>query len=163
MCCSSAPAIRRAASWLNASSIGGAGDGSKVSALAAIPKGQCIQSRSVCSGSLATTPTLYVRKAGTILPKAALRFRVYGMRRAAAESCPVWPGQPITAHWSIPDPAAFQGTENEQRHCFARTYGALETRIKAFVSLDVERMDPTSLRQRAEEIGRMTLTETREQ
>jgi arsenate reductase len=50
--------------------------------------------------------------------------------QAATEPCPVWPGQPITAHWGLADPAAFEGTEDEQRRCFARTYRELETRIK---------------------------------
>jgi len=79
---------------------------------------------------------------------------------AAAEPCPIWPGQPITAHWSFADPAACEGTEDEQRRCFARTYGALETCIKAFVDLDIERMDPTTLQQRVEEIGRIALADT---
>jgi protein-tyrosine-phosphatase len=83
--------------------------------------------------------------------------------QAAAEPCPVWPGQPITAHWGVADPAAFEGTDDEQRRCFARTYGELETRIKAFVSLNLDRMDPSTLQKRADEIGRMTLAETREQ
>jgi arsenate reductase len=83
--------------------------------------------------------------------------------QAAAEPCPVWPGRPITAHWGLADPAAFEGTEDEKRRCFARTYGELEARIKAFVSLDIEGMDPTTLRKRAEEIGRMAFAEAREQ
>jgi arsenate reductase (thioredoxin) len=83
--------------------------------------------------------------------------------QAAAEPCPVWPGQPVTAHWGLADPAAFEGTEAEKQRCFARTYGELEARIKAFVKLDLGRMDPSILQQRLTQIGRMALTEAGEQ
>jgi arsenate reductase len=81
---------------------------------------------------------------------------------AAAEPCPVWPGRPITAHWCLADPVAFEGTDDEQRSCFARTYGELETRVKVFLNLNLDRMDRSTIQQRANEIGRMTLAETPE-
>jgi len=62
----------------------------------------------------------------------------------------------------LADPAAFEGTEDEKRRCFAHTYGELETRIKALVNLDIERMDPITLQKRIDEIGRTTLAEARE-
>lgn len=54
---------------------------------------------------------------------------------AVGETCPVWPGQPITAHWGLPDPAAVEGSEAEQWAAFRETFRALERRIKVFVSL----------------------------
>jgi arsenate reductase len=83
--------------------------------------------------------------------------------QAAAEPCPVWPGQPMIAHWGLTDPAAFEGTEDERRRCFARTYDELVARIKAFVNLDIERMDPSTLQKQVNEIGCMTLAEAHEQ
>ena len=62
---------------------------------------------------------------------------------AAKESCPLWPGQPMTAHWGIPDPAAVEGTEVEQRLAFADALRMLTNRINIFVSL------PIALAQRA--------------
>jgi arsenate reductase len=77
--------------------------------------------------------------------------------QAAAEPCPLWPGHPATAHWGLADPAAFEGTADEKYGCFARTYAELEDRIKAFVSLDIEHLDPAALGQRLAEIGRSAL------
>ncbi|MGH7814315.1 MAG: arsenate reductase ArsC [Candidatus Binataceae bacterium] len=77
--------------------------------------------------------------------------------RAAAELCPVWPGQPITAHWGVADPAAFQGTEAETRRFFFRIYRELENRIKIFTSLRIETLDSFALRQRVREIGKIAL------
>src|SRR5262249_49519889 len=57
--------------------------------------------------------------------------------QAAAESCPVWPGHPVTAHWGIFDPAAFVGSEEETQELFLRTYTELESRIKVFVALPI--------------------------
>jgi protein-tyrosine-phosphatase len=64
---------------------------------------------------------------------------------AAGEVCPVWPGQPIAAHWPFPDPAAFKGTEAETRAFFARIYGMIERRLSLFVSLPVASLDRLSL------------------
>jgi protein-tyrosine-phosphatase len=74
---------------------------------------------------------------------------------AAGETCPVWPGQPMTAHWGLPDPAAVVGTEAEQWLAFRTTFRALERRIQAFVSLPVAALDRLSLQRRVDEIGRM--------
>jgi arsenate reductase (thioredoxin) len=73
---------------------------------------------------------------------------------AAAESCPVWPGQPMTAHWGIPDPAAATGSEAEIRLAFADAYRMLNARISAFVSLPLRALDQLSLQKRLEEIGK---------
>ena len=82
--------------------------------------------------------------------------------QAAAEPCPFWPGQPITAHWGVADPAAFVGTDDEKRRFFFRIYRELENRIKIFASLRIETVDSFALRNRAEEIGRIKLPDGRE-
>ncbi len=79
--------------------------------------------------------------------------------QAAAEQCPLWPGQPITAHWGVPDPVAFQGRDEERRHFFLRVYSELENRIKIFTSLRIEALDSFALEQRVREIGRIKLPE----
>jgi protein-tyrosine-phosphatase len=73
---------------------------------------------------------------------------------AANEVCPIWPGQPMTAHWGIPDPAAATGTEVERRLAFADAYRLLNNRISIFTSLPVETLDKLSLQKRLDEIGR---------
>ena len=73
---------------------------------------------------------------------------------AAAEVCPVWPGQPMTAHWGIPDPAAVEGTEVEQRLAFADAYRLMNNRISIFVSLPLASLDRLSLQRRLDDIGR---------
>ncbi len=72
---------------------------------------------------------------------------------AAAETCPVWPGQPMTAHWGIPDPAKVEGTEAEKRAAFADAYGRLYNRIAIFVSLPLASIDRLSLKNRLDKIG----------
>lgn len=73
---------------------------------------------------------------------------------AAGETCPVWPGQPMTAHWGVEDPAAFVGSEDEQRWLFRRSYKELERRIELFTSLPVASIDRMGLQARLEEIGK---------
>ncbi len=73
---------------------------------------------------------------------------------AAAEACPVWPGQPMTAHWGVPDPAAAEGTEAEKRLAFAEAYRMLNNRISIFVSLPMQSIDRLALQKRLDEIGR---------
>ncbi|WP_452094310.1 arsenate reductase ArsC [Dongia soli] len=78
---------------------------------------------------------------------------------AANEVCPVWPGQPMSAHWGLPDPAAAIGSETEQRLAFADTYRMLRNRISIFISLPMKSLDKLSLQNRLEDIGR-SLPET---
>lgn len=73
---------------------------------------------------------------------------------AANESCPVWPGQPMTAHWGVPDPAAVEGTEAERHLAFAEAYRMLNNRISIFVSLPINAVDRLALQKRLDEIGR---------
>ncbi len=67
---------------------------------------------------------------------------------AAGERCPVWPGQPLTAHWRIADPAAVEGSEVEKTLAFRRAFAELERRIKIFVSLPITAMDRLQLQTR---------------
>jgi arsenate reductase len=73
---------------------------------------------------------------------------------AAAEACPVWPGQPMTAHWGLPDPAAVEGTKAEKHLAFADTYRMLNNRISIFISLPMTSLDKLALQKRLDEIGR---------
>jgi protein-tyrosine-phosphatase len=73
---------------------------------------------------------------------------------AAAEACPVWPGQPMTAHWGLPDPAAATGNEAEIRLAFADTYRMLNNRISIFTSLPLRSLDKLSLQRHLDSIGK---------
>ena len=73
---------------------------------------------------------------------------------AAGETCPLWPGQPITAHWGIPDPAATTGTEAEIALAFKDAYRMLKRRIDLFLALPINRLDRLVLTARLKEIGR---------
>ena len=75
---------------------------------------------------------------------------------AAGEVCPIWPGQPMTAHWGIPDPAAVGGNAAEVALAFADAYRFLENRIGIFVNLPMESLDRLTLQRRLDEIGRTT-------
>lgn len=77
---------------------------------------------------------------------------------AANEVCPVWPGQPISAHWGLPDPSAAQGTESERRFAFADTHRMLYQRISIFTSLPLATLDKLSLQKRLDDIGKSEAT-----
>lgn len=72
---------------------------------------------------------------------------------AAAEACPVWPGQPMSAHWGMPDPAAVTGSDAEKAEAFAATYRQLRQRLDAFVNLPMASLDRLSLKDRLDRIG----------
>ena len=72
---------------------------------------------------------------------------------AASEVCPIWPGQPMTAHWGIPDPAAVEGTEAEINAAFRDAFVILQRRIELFSNLPVKSLDRMSLQERLTEIG----------
>jgi protein-tyrosine-phosphatase len=74
---------------------------------------------------------------------------------AAAEACPVWPGQPISAHWGIPDPAEAKGAPAEIALAFKEAYRLLNQRIDAFIALPIPALDSLTLREKLEVIGRM--------
>lgn len=73
---------------------------------------------------------------------------------AANEVCPVWPGQPMSAHWGVPDPAEATGSEVERRLAFSETYRMLQNRISIFVNLPIRSLDKLSLQKRLDEIGK---------
>jgi protein-tyrosine-phosphatase len=73
---------------------------------------------------------------------------------AAGEVCPMWPGQPMTAHWGLPDPAAVPGSDEDKARAFRDTYVMLDRRIGLFTSLPIASLDRLSLGERVREIGR---------
>jgi protein-tyrosine-phosphatase len=73
---------------------------------------------------------------------------------AAGEVCPYWPGQPITAHWGVPDPAAVEGSETQRLMAFRNAFKALESRVKIFTSLPIDSLDRMRLKERLEAIGK---------
>jgi len=84
-------------------------------------------------------------------PRMDFIFTVCG--NAAQEACPVWPGRPVTAHWGVDDPAAVEGTEEEQRRAFHRAFLEIEARIKLFTSLPLEHLDEMALQENLRSIG----------
>ena len=85
----------------------------------------------------------------------ALDFVFTVCDRAAAEECPIWPGHPMTAHWVVADPAAFEGSEDERLAFFHRTCSELERRIELFANIPIESLDRPSLETRLDQIGRI--------
>ncbi|MCR2437411.1 arsenate reductase ArsC, partial [Salmonella enterica] len=73
---------------------------------------------------------------------------------AAGEACPLWPGQPVSAHWGVPDPAAVEGTEEQQRMAFLDAAFTLRRRFDLFLSLPLQRLDAMSLQRELHDIGR---------
>jgi protein-tyrosine-phosphatase len=86
----------------------------------------------------------------------ALDFVFTVCDNAAGETCPVWPGQPMTAHWGVPDPAEAQGSEAEIALAFKDAYRMLFQRIGIFTALPIRSLDKLSLQNRLREIGRVT-------
>ena len=78
---------------------------------------------------------------------------------AAGESCPVWPGQPMTAHWGVADPAAVVGSETEKWLAFRTAFRELESRIKIFTSLPIRSLDRVKLQERLHAIGKTAATD----
>jgi arsenate reductase len=74
--------------------------------------------------------------------------------QAAAEPCPVWPGQPMTAHWGVHDPAAVHGSDEDKRRAFLKAYTELYRRISLFTCLPFDKLSKLSLQERLNEIGR---------
>lgn len=73
---------------------------------------------------------------------------------AAGEVCPYWPGQPMTAHWGVPDPAAVEGSKLEQLNAFRDTFRTLENRIKVFTSLPLASIERIKLKEQLDQIGK---------
>lgn len=75
--------------------------------------------------------------------------------QAAGEVCPIWPGQPMTAHWGVDDPAKVEGTDDQKRKAFTRAFSELSTRINLFLSLSLGKLDRLALKNKLAEIGRI--------
>ena len=82
--------------------------------------------------------------------------------QAAAEVCPVWPGNPVTAHWGVPDPAAVEGSQAEKARAFRYAFQALETRIKLFTSLRLGALDRVAMKRKVDEIGHLRVVASEE-
>ena len=74
---------------------------------------------------------------------------------AAGEMCPVWLGQPVTAHWGVEDPAAVEGDEETMRQAFMRAFTTLQRRLDLFVSLPLEKLDKLALKEQLDSIGKV--------
>lgn len=73
---------------------------------------------------------------------------------AAAEPCPFWPGQPVTAHWGVPDPAAVQGSDEDKRRAFLLAFRTLSTRINLLLNLAFEKLTRLAIQKKLDQIGR---------
>ncbi len=114
-------------------------------------------------------PLALTTLAGLLVPTAGLRSKDWGefaqpgapaldfvitvCDRAAGETCPVWPGQPMTAHWGVPDPAAFDGTDDAKAKVFRDTAVTLKRRIELMLALPIASLDRLSLQREVRDIG----------
>jgi protein-tyrosine-phosphatase len=73
---------------------------------------------------------------------------------AAAEPCPFWPGQPVTAHWGVPDPAAVEGSDADKRRAFLMAFRTLSTRINLMLNLPFQKLERHAIKQKLDEIGK---------
>jgi protein-tyrosine-phosphatase len=79
--------------------------------------------------------------------------------QAAGEVCPIWPGNPITAHWGVLDPAAVMGSGSQRTQAFRDAYRQLEARIKLFVALPIDKLDRMAIKREADRIGHIDIRE----
>ena len=89
--------------------------------------------------------------AGPDAPKMDFVFTVCD--NAAGEACPIWPGQPMTAHWGVEDPVAVQGSHEEQRRAYANAFMVLRNRLSMFAALPIDKLDRLALKKKLDEIG----------
>ena len=87
-----------------------------------------------------------------------LDFVITVCNKAAGEVCPLWPGQPVTAHWGFPDPAAAEGTDDEKRAVFAQTLRQMRTRVQLFLSLPLDALDRLAIEKKMRNIGQQPLS-----
>jgi len=86
-----------------------------------------------------------------------LDFVITVCDKAAGEVCPFWPGQPVTAHWGFPDPAAVVGTDDEKRAAFALTLRQIRRRVELFLNLPIETLDRMAIEKKVRAIGQESL------
>jgi arsenate reductase len=84
----------------------------------------------------------------------AMDFVITVCDQAAGEQCPFWPGQPMTAHWGMPDQAGVEGTEEQKRRAFSDTANMLRRRIELLASLPLEKLDRLALQDKIRDIGK---------
>jgi arsenate reductase (thioredoxin) len=84
-----------------------------------------------------------------------LDFVITVCNSAAGEVCPVWPGQPMTAHWGVPDPAMIEGNDEDKRKAFSEACRILLNRIRIFASLPLAKLDKLSLQKKLDDLGRL--------
>ena len=156
-CCSSAPAIRREASWLRyCSIIGGKGQFKGYSA-GSFPKG-AVHPLALDLLERVRLPTRDLRSKSWSeftqpnAPEMDFVFTVCD--QAAGEVCPVWPGQPMTAHWGVPDPAAVTGTPEQIEKAFRDAFMILDRRISLFLCLPLSSLDGLAIKKEIDRIGR---------
>lgn len=111
------------------------------------------QLESVCLPSAGLRSKSWDEFAAQGSPKLDFVFTVCD--NAAKEVCPVWPGQPISAHWGVPDPAAVQGTSAELERAFREAFFILDRRISLFLSLPLHSLDRLALKKQVEDIGQL--------
>ena len=112
-------------------------------------EGSCGRGRRRCGGALQAAWRSFATPSA---PEMDFVFTVCDS--AAGETCPVWPGQPISAHWGVEDPSLFEGTEDAKRKEFARVGLILKRRIELFTSLPLEKIDRLVLEKQVRNIGR---------
>ena len=110
---------------------------------------ELLQSKGIPTETLRSKPTSEFE--GPDAPKLDFLFTVCD--HAANEECPLWPGQPMTAHWGLPDPTRVEGTDAQRELAFQQTYGLLRNRITAFLALPFATLDAMSLQHRLDDIG----------
>ena len=121
------------------------------------PRTKCILKRCGSCKASAMTRRAFVRSRGMNSPKPGaptLDFAFTVCDNAAGETCPLWPGQPMTAHWGIPDPAEAKGTEAEIALAFKDAYRMFNQRIAIFSALPIRSLDRLTLQNKLKEIGR---------
>ena len=84
----------------------------------------------------------------------AMDFVITVCDNAAGETCPLWPGHPMTAHWGFEDPAAVQGSDEEKRHVFARVFRQIMNRVQLFVNLPLAALDQAAIKREIDSIGK---------
>ena len=123
----------------------------------AIRKDKCILRRSGSCKAWAMTLPAFIQNRGMKFAKPGapdVRFCFHCLRQRRGRTCPVWPGQPMTAHWGVPDPAEAKGTAAEVALAFKDAYRMLHQRIGIFTALPLRSLDQLTLQSKLKDIGR---------
>ena len=104
-----------------------------------------------CDGARSKSWDEFAADALPPAPKLDFIFTVCG--NAAEETCPIWPGHPMTAHWPFPDPAAFDGPESEKREVFAEVFRMMERRVRPFTALPLDSLSDLEIQREIRALG----------